>query len=400
MTEYSRLSYDLTKRIDKKVKKDNGIYFTPPMTINKNLELLEPYMKNIKTILEPSCGSCEYVTKITQKYNVNVTCIELNKTIFESIKSMTNDSLSIYNENFLDFETKIKYDLIIGNPPYFVMKKKDVKEHYYDFFEGRPNIFIMFIIKSLSLLGEEGILSFVLPKNFLNCIYYDKTRKYIQTSFQILNLIECDDKYLETQQSTIILILKNKKVNAEENQKYCLNIEKITIFGIPEKILKIKALYNNSTTLEKIGFKVSVGNVVWNECKKMLSNDKTKTRLIYSSDIKNKKLETQNYSNTEKKNFIDKNGEIGPLLVLNRGYGVGKYNFEYCLIKDNFEYLIENHLICVRYTKKIENIELISLYEKIINSFESNRTSEFIKNYFGNNAINTRELCEIFPIYM
>ena len=39
------------------------------------------------------------------------------------------------------------------------------------------------------------------------------------------------------------------------------------------------------------------------------------------------------------------------------------------------------------------------LYEKIIMSFEKKQTKEFIKLYFGNNAINTTELCEILPIY-
>ena len=36
-----------------------------------------------------------------------------------------------------------------------------------------------------------------------------------------------------------------------------------------------------------MGFKVSVGNVVWNQHKKILTDDSSKTRLIYSSDIVN-----------------------------------------------------------------------------------------------------------------
>ena len=42
------------------------------------------------------------------------------------------------------------------------------------------------------------------------------------------------------------------------------------------------------------------------------------------------------------------------MLVVNRGYGVGKYNFRYCLIDIKDKYLIENHLICIEYTKKIK----------------------------------------------
>jgi hypothetical protein len=130
-----------------------------------------------------------------------------------------------------------------------------------------------------------------------------------------------------------------------------------------------------------------------------LTNDKSKTLLIYSSDIKNNKLDIQNYNNKDKKNYINKNGFNKPLLVINRGYGVGNYNFQYCLIHGEFEYLIENHLITIIYTKTINNDDLIKLYEKIIKSLNNEKTRQFINLYFGNNAINTTELCKIVPFY-
>ena len=39
------------------------------------------------------------------------------------------------------------------------------------------------------------------------------------------------------------------------------------------------------------------------------------------------------------------------------------------------------------------------MYEKVIKSLKDERTQEFIKLYFGNNAINTTELNYILPIY-
>jgi hypothetical protein len=182
-----------------------------------------------------------------------------------------------------------------------------------------------------------------------------------------------------------------------------MDVEGFTLFGTPETILKLRSLYTNSSTLKKLGFRVSVGNVVWNQCKKELTHDNTKTLLIYSSDIRNKRLEIQTYANEDKKNYINKKGDTQPILVINRGYGVGEYKFEYCLINEKeaeiVEYLIENHLICIKYEKPIAKKELICLYKKIITSFENVNTREFIQLYFGNNAINTTELCEIFPIY-
>jgi hypothetical protein len=89
------------------------------------------------------------------------------------------------------------------------------------------------------------------------------------------------------------------------------------------------------------------------------------------------------------------------LLVINRGYGVGSYNFNYCIINenDNINYLIENHLICIKYSKSLTKEKLIKKYKKVIESFQNEKTAEFIKLYFGNNAINTTELYKILPIY-
>ena len=88
------------------------------------------------------------------------------------------------------------------------------------------------------------------------------------------------------------------------------------------------------------------------------------------------------------------------MLILNRVYSVGGYKFNYWLIKGGFYYLVENYIICVKYTNEINDLSLIEKYEQIISSFKLSKTSEFIQLYFSNNAtINTKELNYLFPIY-
>ena len=48
------------------------------------------------------------------------------------------------------------------------------------------------------------------------------------------------------------------------------------------------------------------------------------------------------YKNDDKKNFIDKDGLSEPILVLNRGYGKGSYDLNYCLININKDAYICN----------------------------------------------------------
>ena len=375
--------------------------------------------------MEPSCGSGEFITSLKSSFSsqeVSITGIEYNETIYNSILSLNVDNVRIIKQDYLKFIPSNKYDLIIGNPPFYVMKKDDVDEIYYPYFDGRPNIFLLFIIKSLSLLNDNGVLCFILPKSFLNCLYYNKTREYIYNNFQILSIEECNDVYIETEQQTIIFIIKKGIANDNANDIYILKhlSDKYTIFATTKVINRLNELYINATTLNTLKFKVFVGNIVWNENKSLLTNDEQKTRLIYSTDIKNNTLSIKNYTNTAKKNYINREGYKEPLLVINRGYGVGNYNFEYSLINcghnDSLfhikEYLIENHLICIKYEEdeqeyfgnsdNSDSVDdyLINKYNQIYRSLSDDRTTEFIKLYFGNNAINTTELSNILPIYL
>lgn len=441
--DYCGLSKEITKAIPDIKKKENGIYFTPPSIIQKNLERwnqrvsLEDRSK-VKKILEPSCGSCEYIRYLNQTFHdVEITGIEYIPEIYEKIKDLPftgDNSIRLLQADYLSYdrEHKQKYDLIIGNPPYLVVKKdkkNPVMNQYMNFMEGRPNLFILFLLYSLEKLAPRGILSFILPKNFMNCLYYDQMRQHLVQNYTILEIMDCSeyDDYLETKQDTILLMIQNARpTSASLNEKWALKIHSYTILNTEDNIRKLKSLYEEPgcMTLNTMGFDVTVGKLVWNQHKDILCDDPSETRLIYSSDIKNNQLECVKYKDPLKKNFIKKAGDTGMVLVLNRGYGKGKYHFNYCLIdtadmtdtaaevegggdmkisKVSQPYLIENHLICVQYVntkQQLSRNEMLLKYRQIMNSFQNKKTEEFIDLYFGNNALNTTEIKYILPIYL
>ena len=98
-------------------------------------------------------------------------------------------------------------------------------------------------------MEKGGVLSFILPKNFINCLYYNKLRKYIFDNFTIIDIVDCaiNDQYLETKQDTIIFIFQNiHPVSKEYNKKWAIMINEYCIFNTAENILKINESYFKS----------------------------------------------------------------------------------------------------------------------------------------------------------
>ena len=87
------------------------------------------------------------------------------------------------------------------------------------------------------------------------------------------------------------------------------------------------------------------------------------------------------------------------VLITDRGYGVGNYEFKYCIVNMDKEYLLENHIICIQCIDDISKEEKIKIYKQIIKSYTNTKTKEFIHIYCGNNSLNITELEYILPIY-
>lgn len=201
--DFSKVSKDITKKLGKTEKKKYGIYFTPPSLVKFTIDTLNSLgsLKDHHKILEPSCGTGEYIHGL-HSFNpkMDIRGIELNETVYNAVKDEFKDNSKIVIEkaDYIDISETDTYDLIIGNPPFNVIKRTAYESKYADYLTGRPNIFNLFILKSFSMLNKGGIISFVLPTAFLNSIYYNKTREYIYNTFKILHIERCECKFIDT----------------------------------------------------------------------------------------------------------------------------------------------------------------------------------------------------------
>ena len=260
-----------------------GIFITPQIIIRKLFESITKCASdngiNIQTILEPSCGTCELVNYCDRIFNgVHIDAIEFNSKIFDRIKGLSfKNKVSLHHQDFIDFNSSIKYDLIVGNPPYFVLEKGyKIPKKMEPYICGRPNMFGLFIIQAISMIAPNGILAFIIPKSFLNSVYYSKIRNYIKETCKIIEIIdfEKDNKFIDTQQSTFGIILKKESNNKILSIECNYSIKFNDNFMFTNDSVFLRSLLEGTTTLTKLGLNVRTGNIVWNQHKSELTDDK------------------------------------------------------------------------------------------------------------------------------
>lgn len=405
-SQFSELTIEITKNLTKEEKKNHGIFITPKSIISSLYSVILKHLKNdtssITRILEPSCGTCEVVNFCDNNlHGVEIDAIEYHSTVFDSIKDLTfKNNVKLYREDFLKFKAAGDYDLVIGNPPYFVCKKGDIPHEYSEYIHGRPNIFGVFILRSISLTRPGGIIALIIPKSFLNSLYYSKIRNYIK---QTCSIIKIDDysslnDFIDTEQSTFGLVIQKNTAEAEYSEcKYSMLFNGNFMFTNNSN--ELREIFQGATTIEKMGLKVRTGQVVWNEVKDELTDNDANTVLIYNTNIsKDNKLELKKFKNDQKGQYINRDGRSDPVLVVNRGNGNSAYKLNYAVIS-NCSFLVENHLNEIYAPEGVKSEQALETYKKIIRSFENPKTKKFIKMFLGNNGLSKTELETIFPIY-
>lgn len=416
----SELSRRLTSRIPSDVQKRDGIFFTPPTHVRFVVDtVLKAVRQPVRTVLEPSCGSCEFVRELDNRLTkARIHGYEINSTICSEIRSLRfkkDNKVKLICGDFLKANIKTKYDLVVGNPPYYETTNPSPSARL---MSGRVNVYLLFIDKALTILKKGGVLAFVLPSNFLTNSYAEPFRRYLAAHFEAIDIHVFDDtvQYLNTKQRTCALIVRNGGKDLASWRPFSYVVGGDLLFNSRCAIKHIRALTANASSLWERGFRVSVGNVLWNANRDALTTDSSKTRLIYSDDIAatGTVAKTPVRRNPDKKPYIDRPGSTTPCIVVNRGHGKsGSYDFRYAMVNTHsnstIPYLLENHVLAIRYMPPVRPVGMnekrrrnddIRALQALLRSLNDPRTLAFVKLACANNAINVRELQHMLPVYI
>jgi len=256
-------------------KSQKGSYYTPPRIVD---EIIAEYVKKDSKVLDPCCGTGQFLlafSDIIEKPE-NIYGIDFDKIAVRIarlnilIKFKNKDFVpnivckntlfdignyglfSLNDENIRDF------DIIATNPPWGVHFSKADIDKLKSFYPEITSFesFSYFLKKSIDLLSNNGVISFILPESILNVKTHKDIRKIILKNSQIKKIIYLGRVFKNVFTPVIRLDLKksekkNDKMQIhKEDEKY--DIEQARLLSNQDFVFDIHASSFDAEIIDKI----------------------------------------------------------------------------------------------------------------------------------------------------
>ncbi len=457
----------------KEDKKLFGQYYTPPYLVDNVLKIscIENQDFDTVKIADPACGSGAFLRKIIlilfdKKLPIEKICDFINKNLFGFDinpfavllckitllftvidNCVTDDNVKIVlkslnfnnikNINTLTANIEEKFDIVIGNPPYFKIINSILcfNKDYNSVLNGQGNIYVLFIYWSILHTSKGGHIGLIIPQSIRSGVYFKLIRDKI-SNLCLKDVILIDAKkrtqvFTDAEQAVLAIHIQNNKSRVDSKTKVIISQDgkEKNISGVFEQrdiiseeaitlpidmkanilITRIKETFNKFSEVET-DLIFGNGLFVWNQNKGNLTTDsKQGLPIIYGNYIVDGKF----IFCPEKNNLILEGGRkpyclpcekissfiySGVRLIVKRTSGLENYQrINSCLISNDFskqheKYLLENH-INMLYFKEDKNI-LID-YDKLLylDAFLRSSIVNFIfKMSNGNTQVSASEL--------
>ncbi len=234
-------------------KSHNGSYYTPQQTVG---DIAKSYLKPDSKVLDPCCGTGQFLLAFsdTVKNPLNIYGMDCDKTAVRIAR--LNILIKFKNKRFTPnifckntlfevgnydlfslhktFDSAVRdFDVIATNPPWGARFSKTEIKALKNIYPEINSIesFSFFLKKSLALLKNKGVMSFILPESVLNVKTHQDIRSIILKKSHIIKIIHLGRIFKNVFTPVIRLDLK-KETNLAGNPKLtniCLNKMKYKI---------------------------------------------------------------------------------------------------------------------------------------------------------------------------
>ncbi|MBU0458915.1 N-6 DNA methylase [Patescibacteria group bacterium] len=315
------------------------------------------------------------------------------------------------------FEPEIRFDCILGNPPYL---KASPKLNL-----GHPNLYASFVEAGIRYLKPGGVLGYIIPKSFVSGAYFHRIRDILTNQVsteELVTIFERDKAFMDVLQEQILLTLKNKCPSKDsitvgtaitngkfEVKKFDISRDIVfwnaDIICVPETELDAalikKCFKNGFKKVADSGLRVSTGPVVAFRRKQYLSDETGKDyRPLYwphhvSRFTFNPKKEHKSRPKTMKDCATTAPEKLEQDAVVFKRISAKeqKYRIEAAMIKkQKCGLFLENHLNYI--VREHESAPSLDIIELLLNSSLWDRLFRLIN---GNTQVSAGEI-RAFPI--
>lgn len=425
------------------IRQKKGIFYTPPTVvkyiISKTINLKPASTNDLKNIAicDISCGSGSFLVEafsLLENYykefipNLNNTLeLFINKTPYSKdilnslygidldpssaelasvnlalraivkntkLPNILGENIKIQNSLHSDILSELKFDFIVGNPPYIQGDDLDREEHemlktvFPDIYYSEADYCYYFIKKGIDSLKENGKLGYIVAKYFLKAHYGDKLREYILSNCKILEIIDLGniDVFEGIGSRCCIIILEKCKKIPKDHRIKLMRINERKLKIPKEQIFEQIFLMDN--LLEKESY-IRL-NIIEGFYKKQEELDSSPWLLIpYQISNIYDKCMTMYDSFAESNIQIGRGGITGQTEIFSQESDlIEKYKFEKEIWKDNIKNSDIDRFLLLPLKSKVLFLENINTIQELSNY---PITFSYLKQHIGKLAFDRKE---------
>lgn len=251
---YSQLGHSYEESLELGYKKDNGIFYTDIELSKRIIEFLN--LSKEATIMDPCCGTANFLVAANYLGYENLYGADIDKNAILLAKRNTNiknlktvDTLAKNSCDVLkEFRLKEPVDVIIGNPPYVPIAKDIIIDTTNYLFlrnvkDSGSNLFVAALYRAFKLVKDGGMISYIIPKNFLHVATYSILRKMILNEKRIVSIVDIGSYFKHVRGEQIVLTIENRYVEDNNISIYKYeNNEFLKKLDVPQSFYKNEIL--------------------------------------------------------------------------------------------------------------------------------------------------------------
>lgn len=198
-------------------RKEFGIYYTDEKLSKTILDFLDIPRQSV--VFDPCCGKGSFNKAAIEKGYEFVYGTDIDSKSIEYCKSKYHEATFECFDTLLNSGKSIlsciglnqKPYCIIGNPPYGKWINIDKADAVFAAKVKKlgNDMFVAALLRAIEMVKDDGIVAYIIPKNFLHVAKYKRFRKGLLENFIISSIINLGLHFKDVRGEQVVLVIKN-----------------------------------------------------------------------------------------------------------------------------------------------------------------------------------------------